>query len=110
MTRLLFLTTALLLAGCGNISLYPGLYYPPIEQGNLYERETIEKLEIGMNKDQVRFLLGSPVTRTPFRSSRWDYIYRLKRSNGTLEEHHMVLWFENEELAFFEEIVPLEEE
>ncbi len=107
-TLLATLFVALLLAGCGKFSLYPGLYRPPIEQGNLYDQEIIERLEIGMNKEQVHFLLGSPMLQSPFRRNRWDYIYHLKRTDSSVKEHHIALWFENDKLVSFEHLVPLE--
>ena len=108
MSRPSILVIALLLSGCGQFSLYPGLYSPPVEQGNLYDQETIERLEVGMNKEQVHFLLGSPMLQSPFRRNRWDYVYYLKNTDDSVKEHHMVLWFEDGQLVFWEDLLPLE--
>ena len=41
--------------------------------------EDIEKIKLGMNKEQVLFVLGSPLIVDSFHPERWDYIYMLKR-------------------------------
>ena len=44
----------------------------------------IAKLEAGMTRSQVAFLLGTPMVPPAFDRDRWDYFYYLKdRSTGT---------------------------
>lgn len=59
-----------LLAGC--------VYVAPIAQGNLLKQEDVDQVEVGMTKNQVRFLLGTPMIDDPFHQDRWDYVYYLK--------------------------------
>ena len=54
------------------------VYRANIAQGNLIKEEDLAQLEIGMTKNQVRFLLGTPMVDDPFHIDRWDYIYYLK--------------------------------
>lgn len=54
------------------------VYKANIAQGNLLKEEDLAQLEIGMTKNQVRFLLGTPMVDDPFHVERWDYIYYLK--------------------------------
>ena len=54
------------------------VYRANIAQGNLIKEEDLAKLEIGMTKNQVRFLLGTPMIDDPFNKQRWDYVYFLK--------------------------------
>jgi outer membrane protein assembly factor BamE len=54
------------------------VYRANIAQGNLIKEEDIAQLEIGMTKNQVRFLLGTPMLDDPFHVDRWDYVYYLK--------------------------------
>ncbi len=54
------------------------VYRANIAQGNLIKEEDLEQVEIGMTKNQVRFLLGTPMIDDPFNKQRWDYIYYLK--------------------------------
>jgi len=68
---LLLLTFALAISsGC--------VYRASIAQGNLVKEEDLEQLEIGMTRNQVRFLLGTPMINDPFNTKRWDYVYYLK--------------------------------
>ena len=54
------------------------VYRANIAQGNLIKEEDLAQLEIGMTKNQVRFLLGTPMIDDPFHAARWDYVYFLK--------------------------------
>jgi len=54
------------------------VYRANISQGNFIEQEDLDRVEIGMTRNQVRFLLGTPMIDDPFHASRWDYVYYLK--------------------------------
>jgi outer membrane protein assembly factor BamE len=54
------------------------VYRPAVSQGNLIKQEDLDQVEIGMTKNQVRFLLGTPMIDDPFTRNRWDYVYYLK--------------------------------
>ena len=54
------------------------VFQPSVQQGNFIEREKVEQIEIGMTKNQIRFLMGSPMIDDPFNENRWDYVYFLK--------------------------------
>ncbi|NCF51263.1 outer membrane protein assembly factor BamE [Gammaproteobacteria bacterium] len=54
------------------------VYRANIAQGNLIEQEDLDQVEIGMTRNQVRFLLGTPMIDDPFHQGRWDYVYYLK--------------------------------
>jgi outer membrane protein assembly factor BamE len=49
-----------------------------ISQGNLIEQDDLDQIEVGMTRNQIRFLLGTPMIDDPFHKDRWDYIYYLK--------------------------------
>lgn len=54
------------------------VYRANISQGNLIKQEDLDQVKIGMTRNQVRFLLGTPMIDDPFHADRWDYIYYLK--------------------------------
>ena len=54
------------------------VYRANIAQGNLIKQEDLDQAEIGMTRNQIRFLLGTPMIDDPFHRDRWDYIYYLK--------------------------------
>jgi outer membrane protein assembly factor BamE len=49
-----------------------------IPQGNYLDQKNINKLQVGMTKEQVKFILGSPVVVDTFNDNNWHYVYRLK--------------------------------
>jgi outer membrane protein assembly factor BamE len=60
----------LVLAGCESVRGWvPPLiqpYRPDVQQGNVVTREMAEQLREGMSREQVRFLLGTPMLSSPF--------------------------------------------
>ncbi|MCU0939486.1 MAG: outer membrane protein assembly factor BamE [Burkholderiaceae bacterium] len=80
-------SSALLLAGCESARSWvpPFLqpYRPDVQQGNVVTKEMVEQLRQGMTREQVRFLLGSPMLASAFHPDRWDYVYYLKRGKGS---------------------------
>jgi outer membrane protein assembly factor BamE len=80
--RILALTIALSLSACSS-----WVFRIDIPQGNFLEQKDIDKLQIGMNKEQVKFVLGSPVVVDAFNNDTWHYIYSLK--SGRNEELNM---------------------
>jgi outer membrane protein assembly factor BamE len=66
----IFLATLMLSSGC--------VYRLNITQGNLIERKDLDQVEPGMTRNQVRFLLGTPMIDDPFNKDQWDYVYFLK--------------------------------
>lgn len=53
------------------------VYRAPLSQGNLLKQEDLDQVVVGMTRNQVRFLLGTPMIDDPFHSARWDYVYYL---------------------------------
>ena len=53
-------------------------------------------IEIGMTKNQVRFLLGTPMIDDPFHADRWDYVYYLKIGrNQAVAKRWVSVFFED---------------
>ncbi len=75
-------------AGCGYAPRIPGVtpYRMEIQQGNFVSQEMVAQLKPGMTKDQVRFILGTPMVTDIFHADRWDYIYWREASNGSARE------------------------
>lgn len=67
---LVFLVTLFATSGC--------VYRQTISQGNLIKQDDLDQVEEGMTRNQVRFLLGTPLIDDPFHADRWDYVYYLK--------------------------------
>ena len=50
------------------------LYKPSIIQGSVLDIKEVNQLELGMSKDSVMNLIGSPSIIDPFHQYQWDYI------------------------------------
>jgi outer membrane protein assembly factor BamE len=97
------LIAAIFLASCGSARLpMPEIpaYRIEIQQGNFISQEMVSQLKIGMSKEQVRFILGTPLITDSFHADRWDYIFRRQKANSKeLEEHKLAVFFQDEKLA-----------
>lgn len=65
-----------------DISPYLNPYRVDVRQGNMVTQEMAAQLKPGLTKDQVRFLLGTPLLTDIFHADRWDYVYRFKSGKG----------------------------
>lgn len=71
-----------------------------IQQGNVITQEMLEKLKIGMEKQQVSRLLGTPLLEDPFHKGRWDYIYKFVAGDtGEKQSSHITLYFTGHNLT-----------
>ncbi|MFN2289204.1 MAG: outer membrane protein assembly factor BamE [Chromatocurvus sp.] len=98
------LTISLLLitlSACGVIG-FPGVYKINVEQGNIITQEDVDKLEQGMTRRQVRFILGTPLIEDTFNRDRWDYHYKLKRGDEVLSEREFTVFFDGDRLESVE--------
>lgn len=68
-----------------------------LPQGNYLEQKDIDKLQVGMTKEQVKFVLGSPVVLDSFDDNKWHYVYRFKsgRNEKFNVNRKFVVTFEN---------------
>ena len=69
-----------------------------VQQGNLLEPKTIQKLKIGMLKTDVAIVLGSSLVPSVFQKDRWDYAYTFQKNEGIVKTKHLSLYFHNEKL------------
>lgn len=91
MTILLVILTSITLAGCVRS------YRVEIQQGNVISAEQIEKLTPGTSRNEVRFILGTPLIVDPFHAERWDYFYSLDPAKGEqVTKYRLSIWFEND--------------
>jgi len=74
-------------------------YRMTIQQGNFVTREMVEQLKPGMTKEQVRFILGTPMVTDIFHADRWDYVYWRETPAGARESRKLTVLFEKGQLA-----------
>lgn len=79
------------------------LYRMPIQQGNMLNRDLVAKLEPGMTRSQVRYLLGTPMVPNGFNTDRWDYYYYYKAPRGDFtESSRLTVWFKDDKVERLE--------
>ena len=78
-------------------------YVPDIVQGNFISSEQYAKLQLGMTREQVRQILGTPLLASYFHANRWDYIFEFKRAGQTVgKERHVTIIFDGDNVVKFE--------
>ena len=70
-------------------------YKVDVQQGNFVSSEMLSKLKPGMTKEQVRFVLGTPLLTDMFHVNRWDYLFRLQKPNGALTTNRVTVFFKD---------------
>jgi len=77
----------------------PDAHRLDLQEGNTIKLAQLESLEIGMTKDDVRKIMGSPMLSDPFHEQRWDYIYRYIPDKGFVRKSLLTLYFEDDKLS-----------
>jgi outer membrane protein assembly factor BamE len=84
-----------LLCGC--------VYRMDIQQGNYLEGKTVDRLEVGMTRTQVRYLLGTPMVPAIFDHDRWDYVYYFRHGRlRSAAQRHLVVYFKDDKVSRFD--------
>ena len=74
-------------------------YRMDIQQGNYISQEMVSQLKIGMSKEQVRYVLGTPLVADIFHADRWDYVYYREVRRGPREGRKIAVLFEDGKLV-----------
>ncbi|MFT7673284.1 MAG: outer membrane protein assembly factor BamE [Gammaproteobacteria bacterium] len=82
------------------VTLQSCVYRMDIAQGNQIEVKDLAKVEPGMSKKQVIFLIGKPAIEDLYHANQWDYIYYLKPGGKKITSiKKMRLFFEGDRLT-----------
>ncbi|MGA9393976.1 MAG: outer membrane protein assembly factor BamE [Azonexus sp.] len=95
-SRLLILgAVCSLLAACGSFNAYK----IDIQQGNVLSQEMVAQLKPGQTREQVRYILGSPLLADMFHQHRWDYVYSYRNGRtGEVETRQFSVYFNQDNL------------
>ena len=77
-------------------------YRPDIQQGNFVSQEMLNQLKVGQTRDQVKFILGTPLLTDAFHADRWDYPFYLARGNGELTRARVTVYFKDDKVDHFD--------
>jgi outer membrane protein assembly factor BamE len=82
----------------GACSLKPDFireYKIDVQQGNVLDQDMVAQLKPGQTREQVRFLLGTPLITDVFHQQRWDYVYRFKSGRtGEVDTRRLTVFFD----------------
>jgi outer membrane protein assembly factor BamE len=88
---------AAMLGGC--------VYRMDVQQGNYLEGKTVDQLQVGMTRTQVRYLLGTPLVPDVFDKDRWDYLYFFRHGRKRpAEPRRVVVYFKDDKVTRFERV------
>lgn len=77
----------------------PGVHRIDIQQGNILTQDMVRELSPGMEKRQVRSLLGTPLVVNPFDANEWNYLYTLKQGSGERTRRMLSVYFKDDKLV-----------
>ncbi len=87
------------------VGRFLGIFSPyriDIPQGNFVSEEMLAQLKVGMTPDQVRFALGTPLITDIFHAERWDYVFRMLKTNDEVLSSRVTVFFKDGRMSRFE--------
>lgn len=90
----------LAIQGCNMITPFK----PDVSQGNVIEEDKVALLKTGMTKEQVLYIMGTPVLEESLDPNRWDYVATFKPAKGNMEKKRLSLYFIGNQLVKIEGI------
>ena len=73
----------------------PYTYKIDVQQGNVLTQEMVAQLKPGQTREQVRFILGTPLLADIFHQQRWDYVYSYRKGrSGEVETRQFSVYFD----------------
>ncbi|AUH02062.1 outer membrane protein assembly factor BamE [Pectobacteriaceae bacterium CE70] len=84
----------MLTAGCSTLEKV--VYRPDINQGNYLAPADVAKIHTGMTKQQVIYILGTPMLKDPFGSDIWYYVFRQQPGHEAVKQQTLTLTFNSD--------------
>lgn len=100
MKRILFFLP--FLAACSGSPAITNVLSPyrvDVRQGNMVTQEMVAQLKPGLSREQVRFILGTPLVADLFHADRWDYVYRFQPGRGEVQQRMLTVFFQDNKLV-----------
>lgn len=73
-----------------------------VQQGNLLPKEKVEKLHVGMDKQEVAALMGTSLLSPTFNNNRWDYAYTYRKGSGSNTTRRLSVYFADDRIQHLE--------
>ncbi|QCR35248.1 outer membrane protein assembly factor BamE [Nissabacter sp. SGAir0207] len=85
-----------LTTGCSTLEKV--VYRPDINQGNYLSPADVAKIHTGMTKQQVAYVLGTPMMQDPFGSNTWFYVFRQQPGHESVTQQTLTLTFDSSDV------------
>lgn len=95
---LLSMVTMLTLSQCASYDFSRRV----VQQGNLITKNKLDRLRVGMSKQDAAVLMGTSLLSPLFNNNRWDYVYTWRKGLGKMDKRTVVLYFKNNQLSRIE--------
>ena len=69
-----------------------------IEQGNIITQETAKSIKLGMSKEEVKRIMGTPMLLNTFYDNRVSYVYTIKPGGKNMTLKYITLVFKNDKV------------
>ncbi len=92
----LFLVASLIALLSSTTACTRWIYRIDVQQGNVITQDMLAQLHPGMEKDKVRFIMGTPLMVDVFHQDRWDYVYSMQPKGGTRQQRRVSLYFDKD--------------
>jgi outer membrane protein assembly factor BamE len=77
-------------------------YRVEVVQGNFVSKEQVQALRVGMSRNQVKDILGTPLIASVFHSDRWDYAFTIVRKGTKPQQRQVSIYFKDDLYARFD--------
>lgn len=77
-------------------------YRVEVVQGNVVTQEMLSQLREGLTREQVRYVLGSPLLTDVFHADRWDYVFSIRRQGTPAQERRVTVYFDQDRVSRFD--------
>jgi outer membrane protein assembly factor BamE len=91
----LLLMNSLLLTACGQPFWLPPAYKIEVQQGNLINTKQRQQMQIGMSREELLAVAGSPVMEGVFHQNQWDYVYARGPAGTAVVARSVTIEFED---------------
>jgi outer membrane protein assembly factor BamE len=85
-------------------------YRVEVVQGNVITSEQAQQVKDGMNRAQVRDVLGTPLLADVFHGDRWDYVFTIRRQGTEPQSRRVIVKFAGDAFKSLDTSGPLPSE
>lgn len=91
-SSIVFIAATFLLSGCSFLDSW--VYRPDINQGNYVTQQALEQLKVGQTKEQVLYVMGTPVLGSVFDDNVWYYVFRQNPQHSAVSQETYTVIFD----------------